>query len=220
VAAPVAEADPVDPPPELAGKFVFAAFANVLKLSPRCVAAWKRVLDRAPDAILLFSPFSTSDRAGLQAVCRAAGIGAARIAFLDLPSGDPRLFRRYELAHAAMDTFPYGGGDTTLAALSMGVPVVTLAGKRHAERIGASILTHLGLADLVAQDEDAFVELALRMAKDAPWRETLVERVRNAMGQSDAHVTAHTRALEALYAKLAGPITERHPTNPSATPPD
>lgn len=219
VAAPAVDAPPVEAPAGIRDKFVFAAFANVLKLSPRCMAAWKRVLDRVPGSVLLFSPFARAERTGLLAACRAAGIDAARVEFLDLPSGDPRLFRRYELAHAVMDTFPYGGGDTTLAALSMGVPVVTLAGTRHAERIGASMLTHLGLPELVAADVDGFVDTAVRLATDAAWRAALSDKLRTAMAASDALVTAHVRALEALYSRLAAETTARRPTNPSAIPP-
>ncbi len=214
VAAPVNDAPPLEPPPELAGKFVFAAFANVLKLSPRCMGAWRRVLDQVPSAMLLFSPFERADRNGLLAACRAAGIDGLRVAFLDIPSGDSRLFRRYELVHGVMDTFPYGGGDTTLAALSKGVPVVTLLGQRHAERIGASMLTHLGLPELVAADLDAFVETSARLATDAEWRQALVDKIQHAMSESDRHVTRHVRGLEAIYRRLAEDAKAPRPTSP------
>ncbi|HEX4859553.1 MAG TPA: tetratricopeptide repeat protein [Usitatibacteraceae bacterium] len=212
-------APPLDPPPGLDGKFVFAAFVNVLKLSPRCLAAWKQVLDRAPNAVLLFSPFVRADQNALRAMCAAAGIDATRFAFLELDARDPRLAQRYALCHAAMDTFPYAGGDTTLAALAMGVPVVTLAGLRHGERMGASILTHLGMPELVTTHVDRFVDVAAALASDRNFLETMQEKVRKAMADSPAHLTRHTRALESVFETLARrPAISTAPTSHGASP--
>ncbi|MBL0122203.1 MAG: hypothetical protein IPP88_05545 [Betaproteobacteria bacterium] len=94
--------------------------------------------------MLLFSPLDPADEAAIKRITAAAGIDAAQIAVLKAGKGEASLRARYRLVDAVMDTFPYTGGDTTLAALDMGVPVVTLAGQRQSERISASILTHLG----------------------------------------------------------------------------
>jgi predicted O-linked N-acetylglucosamine transferase (SPINDLY family) len=193
----------LEAPAGLDGAFVFAAFVNILKLSPRCLAAWRAVLERVPRAKLLFSPFARGDRELLERVCAKAGIAAARLAFLDLPPGDARLASRYRLVHAALDTFPYGGGDTTLAALSNGVPVVTLAGRRHAERIGASLLTHAGVPELIAADEAQFADLGARLADDPAWRRGIGARLEAAFAHADAHLARHVRELERVFRELA-----------------
>src|SRR5207302_11267787 len=109
---------------------------------------------------------------------------------------------RYGLADCALDTLPYTGGDTTGAALAAGVPVVTRRGARHAERVSASILVHAGLAELVADSDDGFVALAVRLATDASWRAALRVKVRDALSDSDLSDPArYAASLERAYAR-------------------
>jgi predicted O-linked N-acetylglucosamine transferase (SPINDLY family) len=70
----------------------------------------------------------------------------------------------------ALDPFPYNGTTTTCEALYMGVPVVTLAGTMHPGRVGASLLSCIGLPDLVAKDEDDYIRIAAALAADEPRR--------------------------------------------------
>src|SRR5206468_3267025 len=158
---------------------VVAAFVASQKLSPRCLALWKRVLDRVPRARLLFSPLRGDDRAALSRRVAGLGLDVALVSFV--PYEAAHRHDRYALADLALDTVPYTGGDTTAAALAAGVPVVTRAGLRHAERMGASILRHAGLDDLVASSDDGFVELACRVATDHAFRVVMRARVQSAL---------------------------------------
>src|SRR5205823_5067677 len=65
-----------------------------------------------------------------------------------------------------LDTFPYNGTTTTCEALCMGVPVLVLAGDRHASRVGVSLLNMAGLPEFIAPHSDAYVELARNIAGD------------------------------------------------------
>ena len=199
-----AEADPQSGAgPELAGKFVFAAFLNLLKLSPRCLSVWRRVLEAVPEAILLFSPLDATERAAIERITAGAGIDPARVAVLKVEQGDTALRARYRQVDAVMDTFPYSGGDTTLAALDMGVPVVTLAGLRHAERIGASILTHLGVSELVTDSEEDFVATAVRLARDPAFMTATRQRIAAATAKAASGADTYTRALENAFVEIA-----------------
>ena len=64
-----------------------------------------------------------------------------------------------------LDTLPYTGGDTTAAALDMGVPVVTRVGERAAERMTWSLLAHLGVTDTAAATDADYVAIACRLAE-------------------------------------------------------
>ena len=112
------------------------------------------------------------------------GVEARRVEFVEFR---PR--REYlELYHRldiVLDTFPYNGHTTSLDALWMGVPVVSLAGERTVSRAGLSQLTNLGLPELVAHAEEDYVRIAESLAKDLPrlaeLRSTLRDRMKSSV---------------------------------------
>jgi len=184
---------------------VLEAFVGVQKLSSRCLDLWNRVLRQAPRAVLLVSPPRDDDRTALIRRFAACGVPVERVHVV--PYEREALDARHALADAALDTLPYTGGDTTAAALAAGVPVVTRAGVRHAERMSASILRHAGLPQLVAADDDAYVALAVRLAADSAYRETQRAAVRSAFALSSlTRPAVYTRALETAYLRA---LTEK-----------
>ena len=185
---------------------VFGAFVGVLKLSARCVGVWRRVLEAVPGSVLAFSPQRDEDRRAIERRLTGLGFPASRIAFMPFRRADDGYNRaRYALIDVALDTMPYTGGDTTAAALDAGVPVVTRVGGRHAERMGYSILMHLGLTQTIAQTDDGYIELAVRLAQDRAFRDDVRAAVARAM--QDPAVTdpvRYARSLEAAYDRALG----------------
>lgn len=160
--------------------FTFGSFNSHNKLSPETLAAWARMLDGVPGSRLLLKSRGLAD-AGTVAETLAAfarhGIGAER---LTLMARTPTLEAHLELyaeMDIALDPFPYNGTTTTMEALRMGVPVLSLKGDRYISRVGWSLLANAGLEDWVAEDVDAYVALAIARARDRAALERLREHL-------------------------------------------
>ena len=179
---------------------VIGAFVTALKLSRRCLALWRDVLARVPRAKLAFSPVAPAHRPVYARLAAAAGIARERVVFLPQGRGDEENQARYELVDVVLDPVPYGGVNGTLEALDMGVPVVTLVGKRHGERSSYSILTNLGVTATIAQTGPEYVGIAVRLAEDAAFMRDVRAAIRAGVARSPlTDRVAHTRALERAY---------------------
>lgn len=164
---------PVDdyplPPPRPAGApVVFGSFNNAMKLSPKTIALWARVLKAVPGSQLLLKAPSLRDetvQARFAALFAEQGIDPRRLVFRG-PSGLAGMMQEYGDIDIALDPTPYNGGTTTLQALWMGVPVVALAGGNFVSRMGASFMNTLGKTGWVATDETGYVAAAVGLARD------------------------------------------------------
>ena len=158
---------PVMPPlMEQRGHVTFGSFNNFNKVTDEVLCLWRQLLDAVPGARLLVKSRIFDHGEGRTMVAERlarCGIPAARV--------EMRGFSRDYLAEygdvdIALDPFPYTGGITTCEALSMGVPVVTLAGTSHGARFGVSLLTNAHLPELVAQTPADYVRIAAGLASD------------------------------------------------------
>ncbi len=180
--SPWPDSPPVAPAPCLArGHVTFGSTNNPAKLNSEVLAAWGSVLDRVPGSrLLVHAPDDRDLRARILAILAHGEVDADRVSFFPrLPARD--YLRRYADIDILLDAFPCAGGTTTLDAIWMGVPVISLAGERPFSRGGASILGNLGLADCLADSRAQYVERAVALASDisalAARREALRERL-------------------------------------------
>ncbi len=150
-------------------EFVFGSFNAAAKLGPATVDLWTRVVREVPGARLLLKGDVIGNprvRRDLTARFVAAGLDAS---LLDLAAHTPSIHEHlslYSRVDCALDPIPYNGTTTTCEALFMGVPVVTLEGRAHAGRVGASLLRAAGLPELVARDHQQYVTIARDLAAD------------------------------------------------------
>jgi tetratricopeptide (TPR) repeat protein len=150
-------------------EFTFASFNAIAKLSPTGLALWAQVLAAVPRSRLLLKSFALADAGARAALTRrfvALGIDEERLVLMAPQADTAAHLAQYRHVDLALDTLPYNGTTTTCEALWMGVPVLTMAGVEHRARVGASLLTHAGLPDMVAPDAAAFVAMAVTLARD------------------------------------------------------
>ncbi len=150
-------------------RYTFVCCNNASKINDAVIDAWSRILARLPEARLLIKSHNLDNDDILGHFRRrfaARGIGNGQLHLMNTldVAEHQDLYNRTDIA---LDPFPYNGTTTTCDALWMGVPVLTLAGSRHAARVGASILTRVGLTDWIAHDIDDYVERAIHHARDA-----------------------------------------------------
>jgi len=183
-----------------ADAFVIGAFVTPMKLSRRCLALWRDVAERVPRALFAFSPLRDVEQPAFLKLMAAAGIGAERVRFLPFVRSDIANQARYRVVDVVLDPMPFGNVNGTIEPLAMGVPVVTLLGRRHGERAAASILTNLGVTATIARSGREYVDLAVRLAEDGAFvREVRDAIARGLAGSTMTDMPAHTRRLEAAY---------------------
>jgi protein O-GlcNAc transferase len=197
----------VAPPPMLKNGFVtFGSFNRLPKLSSQVLDAWAQILIGVPASRLILKAAALAD----DSVCHEVmerfaerGVDAARLE-LRGSSVHIEMFEEYGHMDIALDPFPFNGGMTTLEALWMGVPVVTLEGDTVVSRQTYSALANLDLADELAfANVDAYVAGAIALAADPVRLAELRSQIRPRMEASPLRQSEQfTRDLEGLYRRM------------------
>ena len=182
------------------GEVVFASLNNLRKIAPPVVDLWARLLLAVPGARLVIA--GAADGPALRdLLSRLAGHGVdpVRVECIGWlqPADFAALHARIDVA---LDTYPFNGGTTTIEALARGVPVVSRSGRTAASRCGRTILSAIGLPELVADSAERYVEIAADLARDrdrlAALTSDLPARIRRSAIMDEA---AFVHDLEDLY---------------------
>jgi predicted O-linked N-acetylglucosamine transferase (SPINDLY family) len=158
----------VEPPVTLNGHLTYGVFSRASRISNSAVGVWARILRSDPTSKLLIKDHLIDDvsiQNGLLEKFAAHGIGSDRIALMGASPREDHL-AAYRHVDICLDPFPHVGGVSTWEALHMGVPVVTRLGNAIAKRVGGAILSAVGLGDWIANDDDEYVDIALRSTPD------------------------------------------------------
>lgn len=164
---------------------VFACFNHSWKYTLRGFARWTRILKAVPGSTLwlLAGPPGSDADEHLRRAAHAAGLDRRRLVFAPrVPHADH--LARYGHADLFLDTNPYNAHTTASDALWAGCPVLTQPGMTFASRVAGSLNHHLGMAELNAESDHAYVDIAVRLAQDAACLRALRERVAQQRTQS------------------------------------
>jgi len=170
------------PPPILIKKFItFGCLNNFTKVSTEAMDLWAKILLSAPKSRLLIHANPGSHLPEVRGRFNTFGVLSDRIEFIGRRPSWTDYLNTFSQIDVALDPFPYCGWITTCDGLWMGVPVVSLPGRTAASRGGKSILTNIGLSELIADTPEEYVNIAIKLANDLPrlreLRSTLRERM-------------------------------------------
>jgi len=190
----------VSPLPALTkGRITFGCLSHFRKINDGVLRLWAKVLNALPESRLTLVAPESSARTRVRSFFEEAGVNPDRIEFvgrcsrLDYLSG-------YREIDICLETLPYNGQTTSLDALWMGVPTVTLVGETVVGRAGVCHAMNLGLPELIATTEDEYVRAASSLASDLKRLSTLRQTLRARLQQSPLmDAPRFARNLESTY---------------------
>lgn len=170
------------------------------KVNAATCRVWAEILRRVPDATLTFKAPNYFSRKRIEIADLMSNV-RHQIRFVD-GVGQPHHIREYSQFDLSLDPWPQTGGVSSLEALWMGVPIVTLWGERMITRTTASFLTNCGMQDLIAYSEQEYIDKAVALVTTdrdrlATWRATARERLR-----ASPIMAGYAEAVDAAYRKL------------------
>jgi protein O-GlcNAc transferase len=152
------------------GYVTFGSFTTIQKLNSTLLHCWGKILSRLPRSRMIIGAKGlryASVEQSIHSIFKQHGITPDRLDLLD-----EQTFEDYLAAHhrvdVMLDTFPVNGHTVICHGIWMGVPPVSLAGATYCQRLGTSVLTNLGLEDLIAQTPSQYEKIALQLAGDLP----------------------------------------------------
>ncbi len=201
------DSPPINPLPALKKKQItFGSFNNYAKLNADILAIWAQILQQVPEAKLLLKARSLNDpdtRQRLKQQLTALGIDSGRLILANYTDSTVAHLKYYHQIDIALDSYPYHGATTTCEALWMGVPVVTLVGERQASRMGLSILSALGLTELIADKPAEYINISVKLANNRSYLQELRTGLRHKMQTSPLmDDKSFTRHLEKIYRQV------------------
>ncbi len=184
------------------GPPTFGCLNNFAKVTDPTLELWMKLLQRVPESRLLLYARSEQHRERVRRFMQRANVAESRVAFVGRQPFEDYL-ETYRDIDVALDPIPFGGGTTTCDALWMGAPVVTLAGRTAVSRGGSSILSNIGLDDLVCRNEEQYLDLAASLIGDGKRLAALRRELRSRLEGSAVMDSARfARGVEAAFREM------------------
>jgi predicted O-linked N-acetylglucosamine transferase (SPINDLY family) len=146
--------------------FVYCCFNNSYKITPTTFASWMRILHAVPASVLWLLGDNATAQRNLQSYAQAAGVDPSRLVFAPrMPLAEH--LARHRAADLFLDTLPCNAHTTASDALWAGLPVLTQQGQSFAGRVAASLLTAVGLPELIVHTAQQYEDMAIALAQDS-----------------------------------------------------
>ncbi len=188
-----------------ADAFVFCCFNNSYKITPGVFDTWMKILARVENGVLWLSEHHPTAMSNLRREASHRGIDPARMVFAARASAQPEYLARLRLGDLFLDTLPYNAHTTAIDALWAGLPVLTRIGQSFAGRVAASLLSTIGLPELITATAEEYQELAVALAGNPARLAAIRQRLLENRSNTPLFDTALlTRQLESAYRRIHG----------------
>jgi protein O-GlcNAc transferase len=189
-------------PDLLTDGFVFCSFNQDYKIETVMFDCWMQILRRVPNSVLWLMARYDATVENLRIEAQKRGVDPDRLVFMERRS-KPGHLARLSKADLALDTRIVNGAATTSDALWAGVPVITLIGSHFASRMSASILTAIGLPELIAHSIEEYEAIAVQTALDGDRLAGLRQKLaRNRLTEPLFDTPRLARYLEQAYSEM------------------
>ncbi|WP_426615642.1 tetratricopeptide repeat protein [Bradyrhizobium sp. McL0616] len=179
---------------------VFCCFNNAYKINRSVFGCWLNILRNVGQSVLWLSDVGEIAKSNLRKEAQAAGVDPDRLVFAKRVASSSDHLARHRLADLFLDTLPYNAHTTASDALWAGLPVVTQIGNSFAGRVAASLLTAVGLPELITRTSEEYEALAIDLALDKQKLQGIRERLHgNRLTTPLFDAALYTKHLEAAY---------------------
>lgn len=196
---------PKEAPCRRCGYIQLGVFQLFTKVTDEMLLMWKEIMTALPTARLLLKGASFDSDSLTDFIYKRLeklGMPLERIVFEGTSPYEEYLQRMQDM-DIMLDTYPYTGGSTTLDALYMGVPTVTMYGERRGTRFGCSILNSVGLGELAVNNRDDYIKRVVGLAHDVDLLDLMHKNLRQMMQKSaDLSPRQYVHHMENAYEKM------------------
>ena len=190
-------------------QFVFCCFNTAHKINPKIFDCWANILREIDNSVIWLSENNNISQKNLKQEAMLRKIDPERIIFCKRTSSQEHI-KRYQLADLFLDTFPYGAHTTANEALFSGLPIITIIGESFQSRVCSSLLTTIGLKELITNSYKEYENLAINIAKNTQKLQSIKENLKMNIKNSPLFKSKfYTENLEKAYID----IYERHNNN-------
>ena len=183
-------------------KFILCSFSNSYKVTEEIFDSWMEIMSKTPNTVLWLLDDNPHARKNTNAWATSKGVNPDRIIYAGRVSPEDYLSRMRN-ADLFLDTYPYNSGTTASDALRMGLPLLTLSGECFASRMAGSLLTAVGLPELIATDLQTYVDKSLELINNPTLYRQLRDRLEDgAWARGLGNTSKFTLQLEAEFLKV------------------
>jgi len=198
-------------------QIIFISAANFYKLTPELKETWVKILAKVDNSVLILMPFgqSWSNQYPKESLVKSLhllfekyNISTDRLKFFDPLPNRIEVREALKIADVYLDSYPYSGTTSLIEPLEIGLPSVVRQGNTLRNRMGAAMLQSINLNDLVVENEESYINLAVKLGTDEKLRKQYREQILEKMANNPPFLDS--RSYSAQIGDVLKQLFEKH----------